>query len=122
MGRMTALQKPSGDVRSIVVGDSTRRLVSRTIAQQLAPAVEQATAPFQCALTTMAVCECIDHISQVETDSSPERTVLSVDGIGARPCVEGVHVTRAVLGARWRSHLAFRSPVLRCAVYITLER
>ena len=46
MGRMTALQKPSGGVRGIVVGDFVRRLVSRTIAQQLAPAVEHATAPF----------------------------------------------------------------------------
>ena len=39
MGRMTALQKPSGGVRGIVVGDIIRRLVSRTLAQQLAPAV-----------------------------------------------------------------------------------
>ena len=52
MGRMTALQKPSGGVRGIVVGDSFRRLVSRTIAQQLRIVVEEATAPFQDALTT----------------------------------------------------------------------
>ena len=49
MGRMTALQKPSGGVRGIVVGD-----IVRTIAQQLGPAVERATAPFQYALTTRA--------------------------------------------------------------------
>ena len=47
MGRMTALQKPNGGVRGIVAGDIIRRLVGRTIAQQLAPAVERATAPFQ---------------------------------------------------------------------------
>ena len=43
LGRLTALQKPSGGVRGIVA----RRLVARTISQQLATAVELATAPFQ---------------------------------------------------------------------------
>ena len=37
---MTALQKPSGRVRGIVAGDIVRRLVARTMAQQLSPAVE----------------------------------------------------------------------------------
>ena len=36
MGRMTALRKADGGVRGIVVGDLFRRLVSRTIAQQIA--------------------------------------------------------------------------------------
>ena len=33
---MTALQKPDGGVRGIVVGDVFRRVVARTIAQQYA--------------------------------------------------------------------------------------
>ena len=37
VGRMTALQKPDGGVRGIVVGD-VRRLVARTLAQQFGPA------------------------------------------------------------------------------------
>ena len=41
-GRITALQKPEVGVRGITVGEVFRRLVSRTIAQQLAPAVEEA--------------------------------------------------------------------------------
>ena len=41
MGRMTTLQKPTGGVRGIVVGDFVRRLVARTIAQQLGPAVSK---------------------------------------------------------------------------------
>ena len=100
MGRMTALQKPSGGVRGIVVGDFVRRLVSRIIAQQFSPAVERATAPFQYALTTRAGCECIGHILQVETDSNCERTVLSVDGIGAsiscrgNQCSEGCSLSK----------------------------
>ena len=37
MGRITALQKPSVGIKGIVVGDLVRRLVSRTIAQQIGP-------------------------------------------------------------------------------------
>ena len=58
LGRMAALSKPDGGVRGIVVGDVIRRLVSRTMAQQMSAAVESATAPFQCALSTRAGCEC----------------------------------------------------------------
>ena len=47
LGRLTALRKPDGGVRGIVVGDVLRRLVARTIAQQIADQVEAATAPCQ---------------------------------------------------------------------------
>ena len=46
VGRMTTLQKPDAGVR-IVAGDILRRLVGRTIAQQINPIVERCTAPFQ---------------------------------------------------------------------------
>ena len=52
MGRMTALPKPTGGVRGIVAGDIIRRLVSRTIVQQIRTKVEKATTPFQYALST----------------------------------------------------------------------
>ena len=83
IGRMTALQKPTEGVRGIVAGDIIRRLVSRTIAQQIRTKVEKATAPFQYALSTRAGCECIAHAIQAMTDANPRCTVLSVDGIGA---------------------------------------
>ena len=51
-GRSTALQKPDGGIRGIVVGDVFRRLVARTLAQQFGPQVECATHPFQYALST----------------------------------------------------------------------
>ena len=47
MGRLTALTKPNGGIRGIVSGDVARRLVSKTIAQQVSEAVEAGTAPFQ---------------------------------------------------------------------------
>ena len=83
VGRLTALSKPDGGVRGIVVGDTVRRLVGRTIAQQLAIAVEGATAPYQYALSTRAGCECIAHALQGLTELNPEATVTSIDGIGA---------------------------------------
>ena len=82
-GRLTALSKPSGGVRGIVTGDVFRRLVSRTIAKQLGPSVEKATAPFQYALSTRAGCECIGHALQMLTESNPNSTITSVDGISA---------------------------------------
>ena len=82
LGRLTTLQKPNG-VRGIVVGDIIRRLVARTIAQQFSSTIEQATAPFQCALSTKAGGECIAHALQALTDLDPRTTVLSVDGVGA---------------------------------------
>ena len=78
---MTALQKPQGGMRGIVVGDFIRWVVARTLAQQLGPAVEQHTSPFQFALSTKSGCECVAHIAQAMTDLDPTTTLLSVDGI-----------------------------------------
>ena len=77
LGRMTALKKPDGGVRGIVVGDIIRRLVARTMAKQVSKQVEAATAPFQYALSTKAGCECVAHILQCVTDEDPEATVIS---------------------------------------------
>ena len=82
-GRMTALPKPSGGVRGIVVGDTFRRAVSRAVAQHVAESVERATAPFQYALSTRSGTECVAHAIQALTDFDPDSTVLSIDGIGA---------------------------------------
>ena len=62
LGRIIALQKPSGGIRGIVVGDTFRRLVARTIAQQINPAVEKATASYQYVLTTRAGVESVAHV------------------------------------------------------------
>ena len=59
LGRLAALQKPTGGVRGIVAGEVLRRLVARTMVQQLRPAMGTFTAPFQFALTTRSGCECV---------------------------------------------------------------
>ena len=81
LGRLTALQKPQGGVRGGVVGDIVRRLVAKTMAQQLGPAVEASTSPFQYAMTTCAGCECV--ALQALSESDPEATIVSVDGVSA---------------------------------------
>ena len=83
LGRLIALQKPRGGVRGIVAGDIIRRLVSRTMSQQLNKAVEAATAPFQYAMTPRAGTECIAHALQSLTEVDPLCTLISMDGIGA---------------------------------------
>ena len=83
VGQMTALQKPNGGVRGIVVGDVIRRLVAKTMAKQFMARFETATKPFQYALATRAGCESIAHAVQVASDRDPRATVLSFDGVGA---------------------------------------
>ena len=83
IGRMTALSKLHGGERGIVAGDDFRRLVARTMAQQLSTAVSAATAPHQCALSTRAGCECIAHVLQGLTEMDPRATVTSIDGVSA---------------------------------------
>ena len=124
MGRMTALQKPSGGVRGIVVGDIFRRVVSRAVAQQIAKQVEQATAPFQYALSTRCGTECVGHAIQGLTDLDPEATVLSVDGIGAFDLVsrEAMMQGTSKHGGRRPFSASFHSPVLRRTVRIHLGR
>ena len=91
LGRLTALQKPDGGVRGIVVGDVFRHLVARTIAQQYAKLGEAATHPFQHALSTRAGTECVTHIVQALTSADREATILSIDGTSfpEMPCSEG---------------------------------
>ena len=83
MGRMTALRKANGGVRGIVVGDVVRRLVARTMAQQLGPQVESAMAPFQYALSTRGGSECVAYVIQGLSELNPDSTVMSIDGISA---------------------------------------
>ena len=68
LGRLTALQKPDGGVRGIVVGDIFRRLVLAPWRNTISKRVEVATTPVQYALKTKAGCECVAHVLQILTD------------------------------------------------------
>ena len=97
MGRMTALKKPAGGIRGIVVGDVIRRLMARTVAQQVATNVEQATAPFQYALSTRAGCECVSHVVQALCEANPNTTIVSVDGVSAYDTISREAMMRGLL-------------------------
>ena len=71
LGRLIALRKADGGIRGIVASDVVRRLVSRTITQQLGDAALAATSPFQYALSTRAGCECISHALQSLSELDP---------------------------------------------------
>ena len=83
LGRMVALSKPSGDVRALVMGDAFRRLVARTLAQQLSTEFQRACAPFPFALSTKAGAEALVRVVRAATESDAQTTILSVDGVGA---------------------------------------
>ena len=112
LGRVTALKKPDGCVRGIVVSDVLRRLVARTMAKQCALSAEKATAPFQHTLRTRAGCECVSHVLQTVRRWSwsfrsgvPQRNVARVDGHGRR-----------------RSCSAFRQTLARESIHVLLGR
>ena len=79
--RLAALRKLDGSV-GIVVGDIVRRIVARSMAKQIAKKVEQATSPFQYALSAKAGSECVAHATQTLTDVDPNATVVSIDSVG----------------------------------------
>ena len=113
VGRLTALQKPDGGVRGIVVGDILRRLVARTTAKQ----AEKATAPFQYALSTKAGCECIAHIVQSLTDVDSNAAIVSIDGVGAYESdLQELDVERVVEDGERRSDPHLRPEFLRKTV------
>ena len=82
-GRITAPAKPDGGVPGTMVGDILRRLVARTMAQQVSTEAEAATALLQYAPSTRAGCKCVAYVTQSLTDQNPEATVVSTDAVRA---------------------------------------
>ena len=91
--RMVALNKgtpglstahgPSNRVRGLAVGDSFRRLVSRTLAQQFRTEFEEATAPHQFGISSACGVDGAVHLLRTMSDIDPAATITQIDGIGA---------------------------------------
>ena len=113
LGRMTALRKKDGGVRGIVAGEVIRRLVARTIAQQLNSAAAPATAPFQYALTTRAGCECVSHELQAICELDETATVTSIDGVSAYDTISRRAMLLGLERVSWR-----RSRITICAIVL----
>ena len=99
LGRLVALRKPDGGVRGLIMGDTFRRLVARTLAQQFAPAFETACLPYQYALSTRAGAEALARTLRLATETDPRATLLSVDGVGAYD-----HVSRQAMLTALATH------------------
>ena len=83
---MTAMMKPDGGIRG---------MVSKSSARQFMKDVEDVCSPFQLALSTRAGRDCVVHAVRALTDLNPDRTVMSIDGIGAHD-----HVFRSAMLAK----------------------
>ena len=90
LARMTALDKGASKVRGIAAGDTFRRVVAKTLAQQFASEFDEACAPYQFALSTRAGTDCVGHALREISTQHPDKVVISLDGIGAYD-----HVDRA---------------------------
>ena len=83
MCHLTALRKgtmqlsdahgPSNRVRGLAVGDTIRRLVAKTLAQQFQPEFESQTSPHQFGISKGGV-EAAVHLMQAIADSNPNHT------------------------------------------------
>ena len=96
LGRLTALLKPNGRVRGIATGDTFRRLVARTLAQQFASRLNESCEPFQFALSTRAGTDAVVHLIRAMVDADADATVVSIDGIGAYDHVHRAAIFRAL--------------------------
>ena len=96
MGRLTMLPKRNGKVRGIATSDTFRRLVARTLAQQLRDTLNAKCEPFQFARSTRAGTDAVAHLIRAATDLDPQATVLSLDGIGAYDHVHRASFFRAM--------------------------
>eukprot|EP00434_Breviolum_minutum_P019350 symbB.v1.2.017057.t1/scaffold1314.1/size125707/10 len=92
LGRMVALRKGDGRVRGLVLGDTFRRLLSRTLAQTFGAAFDAACAPHQFALSTRAGAEALTRAVRARLALDDQATIVSIDGVGAYD-----HVSRAAI-------------------------
>ena len=122
MGRMMALRKTNGGVRGIVVGDVVRRLVARTVAQQLGPSVEAATALYQHALSTRVGSEFVAHVIQGLTELSPEATVWSIDGISPYDQISRAAMMDGLFSLCGGEACPIREVVLRITIHLHVGR
>ena len=83
LARMTALRKPDGGVRGIATGDVFRRLVSRALAKTWAATFDEATRPYQHALSARSGMDALVARLRVALETDPDVTVVSLDGRSA---------------------------------------
>ena len=92
LGKMTALRKTASKVRGLNAGETLRRLVAKTLAQQLGKEFEAAIAPYNFGLASHGGAEALVHFLQSIIEANPQQVITKVDGIGADD-----HIFRATM-------------------------
>eukprot|EP00973_Karenia_brevis_P029510 4071921-Karenia_brevis.AAC.1 len=87
---LTALLKPNTRVRGVASGDACRRLVSKSLSKQFQDVLRSEVAPYNFGLSDWRGMDSAAHFLQYLSDESPNRVILSINGIGAFD-----HVSRA---------------------------
>ena len=86
--RLLALEKPSGGVRPIAVGEVFYRLVSQTLCAQLRSHFENLLSPHQYGVGVRGGCEMVVHGLRAVLDLHPDWIVFQVDIANAFNSVE----------------------------------
>ena len=81
--KANGLRKPGGGVRGIATDDVFRRLVSRVLARAFANVFNEATWPYQFALSTRAGTDSLAAMLRAATELDPDATIVSLDGRNA---------------------------------------
>ena len=80
---MTATKKRNSKVRGLNAGDSFRRLVGRTLAQQYSEEFRAATKPYNYGLSVNSGMDAVIHAFRTLTDEQPHKVITKVDGVDA---------------------------------------
>ena len=95
LGRVVAPRKPNGGTRGPVI---LRRLVTRTLAQQIAGPIAEAWDPRQYALGSRVGAEALIHEVQARCAADPQLTVVSLDAAAAYVGMSRQTVLRVLTG------------------------
>ena len=94
LARMTALQTPDGGVRGIATGDVFRRLVSRALAKTWASTLNEATRPYQHAMSARTGMDALVARLRIALETDANVTVVSLDTIQCRALPSCASYTR----------------------------
>ena len=98
MCKLTALPKSNGKIRGLNAGDTFRRLVAKTLAQQYEEEFRNATSPFNFGMAVHSGVDAVIHCLRTLSSQFPNGVITKIDGVGAFD-----HILRARMLSKLRS-------------------
>ena len=98
MCKLTAVTKNETKIRGLNAGDSFRRLVARTLAQQHTDEFQNATKPYNFGMSVSSGTDAVIHFIRSLTDTHPDLVLTKIDGVGAFD-----HIYRSVMLQKLRT-------------------